>query len=110
MAGISRLQTPAGDEAATPSLREGSWWARPGSPPAPSAPPRQRSPHFNVRAEAVHVDMPVQPQLLGELRGQQPLDVGGEVAQGVPQCQLGEGKGEGQQAAGASWPRVQGLP
>lgn len=45
---------------------------------------RQHSPHFNAGGEPVHIDVPIESQLLGKLGGQQLLDVRGEVAQGIP--------------------------
>lgn len=61
---------------------------------------RQHSPHFNAGGEPVHIDVPIESQLLGKLWGQQLLDVRGEVAQGIPQCQLEEESGEGHQRQG----------
>ena len=61
----------------------------------------QHSLHFNVGAEAVHVDVPIQSQLLGELGGQQLLGVRGEVPKGIPQRQLVVGKGREVRTAGA---------
>ena len=51
-------------------------------------PSPRHSPHLQVGAEAVHVDVAVEPQLLGELGGQHLLDIRGEVAEGVLQRQL----------------------
>lgn len=55
---------------------------------APTRPPRLISPHGQPGAEAVHVDVPVLPQLLGKLWRQCCMMGRGEIAQCVPQSQL----------------------